>query len=227
MLLHGAKYTLLACLAVGVLRVVLGIAIGIGAAFSGPPRGRIESLGGLPSFIIVFFILGSITINSAIPLSRLFFFQVAVIALVGLPGVVGPFQARANLLLSQTFVEAARASGAGTLRIIGRHLLPHLRGDILIMLMDRAHLRPHHDRPAGHLCPVPGGTIFTASPPLLHSVSKEWAGMIGQARGRIMTAPWLLFVPLAAYFFVFLTFHLISGGLETVYRRRYEKAPYV
>ena len=41
-----------------------------------------------------------------------------------------------------------------------------------------------------------GGTEFTPSPPLFHSLSHEWAGLIGQARGRWFQAQWTLLVPL-------------------------------
>jgi len=227
LLLYGARYTLLACFAVAVLRLALGLLFGMTAGLRRPPTRRLESLGGIPAFVLLIFIFHGLTINSSLPVSRLFAFQVVCIALVGLPGVIVPVQSRTFYLARAEYVEAARSLGVGSLRILRRHIFPHLRADCLSLFVTEMIHALNLIGQLGIFYIFLGGTILTESPPLLHSVTHEWAGLVGQLRTKISSDPWLLFIPLSAYVLVLMSFQLISQGLDKHYEKKYARTPYV
>ena len=72
-----------------------------------------------------------------------------------------------------------------------------------------------------------GGTIFTPSPPLLHSFSREWAGLVGQARWAFLGQQWILLFPLFGYLTVLLAFQLTARGIELRFRRHLRRYPYI
>ena len=72
-----------------------------------------------------------------------------------------------------------------------------------------------------------GGTQFTPSPPLFHSLTHEWAGLIGQARGRWFQAQWTLLVPLVLYLLLLLTFYLLSLTAEEYYHSKYRRPRHI
>jgi peptide/nickel transport system permease protein len=227
LLLYGARYTLLACFAVALLRLALGLVFGMAAGLRRPPTRRLESLGGIPAFVLLIFIFHGLTVNSSLPVARLFSFQVACIALVGLPGVIIPIQSRTYRLSQAGYIEAARSVGVGNLRILRCHIFPHLREDFLSLFVTELIHALNLIGQLGIFFIFLGGTILTESPPLLHSVTHEWAGLVGQLRTKISSDPWLLFVPLSAYVVVLMSFQLISQGLDKHYEKKYAKTPFV
>jgi peptide/nickel transport system permease protein len=67
-----------------------------------------------------------------------------------------------------------------------------------------------------------GGTYFTPSPALFHSISNEWAGLVGQYRMKLQPGSWwILLFPLTGFVLLLLSFYLISRGLEKSVRERY------
>lgn len=227
MLLYGAKYTLLACFTAALLRLAAGLMIGMTAGYRRPPSRRLESLGGIPAFVLLIFIFYGLTVNSSLSVARLYSFQVACISLVGLPGIIVPIQSRTYRLVRSEHVEAARSLGAGSLRILRCHIFPQLRADFLSLFVTELIHILNLIGQLGIFYIFLGGTIFTNSPPLLHSVTNEWAGLVGQLRTKISSDPWLLFIPLSAYLVVLMSFQFISQGLEKHYEKKFAKTPFV
>jgi peptide/nickel transport system permease protein len=227
MLLYGAKYTLLACFSAALLRLAAGLVIGMSAGYRRPPSRRLESLGGIPAFVLLIFIFYGLTVNSSLSVARLFIFQVVCISLVGLPGVIVPIQSRTHRLTRSEHVEAARSLGAGGLRILRCHVFPQMRADVLSLFVTELIHILNLIGQLGIFYIFLGGTIYTNSPPLLHSLTNEWAGLVGQLRTKISSDPWLLFIPLGAYLIVLMSFQLISQGLEKHYEKKLSRVPYV
>lgn len=90
--------------------VLLGVALGVALALGGLKIGPIEIAGG----------------SSLIPL--------LVIAVVYIPYMARPIRAQVRSLAEREFVEAARAQGAGPVRIMAAELLPNLTSTIVALV---------------------------------------------------------------------------------------------
>src|SRR5262249_54192448 len=105
-------------------------------------------------------------------------------------------------LSEREYIEAARALGAGPVRILAHHLLPHLVPTIIVY-----------------------ATLGIATTVLLESMLSflgrgvqpptPASGMlIFQSQSYFLTAPWLVFIPRAAILIVARAFNRVGDGLR-------------
>jgi peptide/nickel transport system permease protein len=100
------------------------------------------------------------------------------------------------------YVEAAYAIGAGTLRVLGRHVLPNILAPLLVQAtlgVGTAELE------AAGLSYLGLG----ARPPM-----PEWGAMLNDARDYWLSAPWALIFPGLSITLVVLGFNLLGDGLR-------------
>jgi len=100
------------------------------------------------------------------------------------------------------FVEAARALGSSTLRMLGRHVLPNIAAPLLVQAtlgIATAELE------AAGLSYLGLG----ARPP-----APEWGAMLNDARDYWLSAPWALIFPGVAITVLVLGFNLLGDGLR-------------
>jgi len=107
-------------------------------------------------------------------------------------------------LVNQEFVSAARALGAGEVRIAWRHLLPNS----LTPLMVQASFDV-----GGAILTAAGLSFigFGAQPPI-----SEWGAMVSDTRNFIGIAPWASSFPAIAILITVLAFNLLGDGLRDV-----------
>ena len=104
----------------------------------------------------------------------------------------------------QEFVEAARAMGAGTFRILGRYLLPNVVSPIIVMAT----------LTVGFMIVETAGLSFLglgASPPTL-----EWGSMLATGREYMLSAPWITTFPGLAILVTVVAFNMVGDGLRDV-----------
>jgi ABC-type dipeptide/oligopeptide/nickel transport system permease subunit len=130
----GARTTLAAASIVMVVASLAGLAAGGGAAFGPAPADALlaqamEVAGALPSFAVV------LVVRALSPTSELMAVAIVLAVLRGLATAKG---VRAELLQleAEDFVLSARALGSSKLRLLRRHLLPHVAAPVLA---DAAH----------------------------------------------------------------------------------------
>lgn len=111
-------------------------------------------------------------------------------------------------LREQEFVEAARAMGAGTWRIVFRHLLPNATGTILV----QATL----DIAAAILVEAALSFLGLGVQPPDTSLGQ----LIGQARNSVDTLPWLFYLPGVVIILIALTINFIGDGLRDAFDPR-------
>ena len=122
-LIWGSRIALLVGFLAAFFTVLIGMVIGLVAGYLG---GRIDSvlmrftdvilvIPGLPLIIIMASVLGSSIWNI-----------ILVIALVGWPGVARVIRAEVLSLKERPFIESARVTGAGSTRIMFRHVAPNV-----------------------------------------------------------------------------------------------------
>ena len=127
---------------------------------------------------------------------------ILVIALVNWVQIARVIYTETVSLSEREYIEAARALGAGTARILWRHLLPHLIPTVIVY-----------------------ATLGIATTVLLESMlsflgrgvqppTPAWGMMIFESQSYFLNAPWLVFIPGAAILVLALAFNLVGDGLR-------------
>ena len=231
-LMLGAKYTILAALAVGALRMLIAVPLGyILGTYLDKHRKWISSLADsmhyIPLTLFAAFVLTPVlwmppegftnTIWERISI------QVVIMALLTVPIVAILIANEAALLRDKEFILAAKTLGAGRLQIIRKHLYPQMREKIAVMygqqVMETFIVFAH----LGLLKLFLGGTKVSydpmfGDPPM--SISYEWAGLFGSTFRYLQSAPWL---PLAPVLFIGLTIFAVSLMMEGYLRSKNPK----
>jgi dipeptide transport system permease protein len=198
-LIYGARLSLLIGLAVVVLAVVAGTLLGLIAGFF---RGAIEIvilramdiLLTLPSLllaIVIVAILGPGLMNAMLA-----------VAIVVLPHYVRIIRAAVIGETAKDYVTAAKVSGAGTMRLMFKEVLPNCMAPLIVQatlgistaILDAAAL---------------GYLGLGAQPPL-----SEWGTMLADAREFVQRAWWVVTLPGVMILIAVLAFNLVGDGLR-------------
>ena len=197
--MHGTRYSLFIGLAATLLSAIVGVCLGLAAAFWPNRLGRVimlfnDILMSYPSLllaIIIAAILGPSMTNTIIT-----------IALVCLPPFIRLTRATAMVELQRDYVTASRVMGAGTLRLLFVTILPNCLAPLIVqatMIFSSAILE------AGAI----GFLGFGVQPPL-----PEWGAMLGTARQYIQSNIWMAIFPGLAVFISALAINLMGDGLR-------------
>ena len=230
LLLYGARYTVFAALGIALARVLLGGALGLLFGMRRAPASVGEasgSLGGIPVFIVVYFVMLGININSPLSAPTLATIEGALIVLLGIPAVAATISLKTVKHRQSQHVLAAVALGAGRRRIATRHVLPLLREDLLLLFSGEVVLVLVLIGQLAVFDLFFGGTVQAFDPILLTPRAHEWASMIGASRTSIQAHQWLVLGPLGAFLFAVVGFQLLAGGLERRVRAGYVRHPMV
>lgn len=97
LLLHGAKYTVFASINVAFIKVIIGGFFGIyhglqDKHFIKTPK--LTLLSGMPPFIIIYFVMIGINIQSSLDILTLILIQSSLMVILGIPGVYQVVAAR-------------------------------------------------------------------------------------------------------------------------------------
>lgn len=197
--MHGTRYSLFIGLAATLLSAIVGVCLGLAAAFWPKRLGRVvmlfnDILMSYPSLllaIVIAAILGPSMTNTIIT-----------IALVCLPPFIRLTRATAMVELQRDYVTASRVMGAGTLRLLFITILPNCLAPLIVqatMIFSSAILE------AGAI----GFLGFGVQPPL-----PEWGAMLGTARQYIQSNIWMAIFPGLAVFISALAINLMGDGLR-------------
>jgi dipeptide transport system permease protein len=198
-LMFGARLSLSIGIAVVAISAAAGIALGLIAGFF---RGVLEiaimrlmdvvlTLPSLLLAIVIVAILGPGLLNAMLA-----------VAVVVLPHYVRITRAAVISEISRDYVTAARISGAGTLRLMFREVLPNCAAPLIVQaslgvstaILDAAAL---------------GFLGLGAQPP-----SPEWGTMLADAREFVLRAWWVVTFPGLAILAAVLAFNLLGDGLR-------------
>jgi dipeptide transport system permease protein len=198
-LIYGARLSLLIGIVVVTIAVVAGTALGFLAGFL---RGVVEIvilrlmdiLLTLPSLLLavaIVAILGPGMMNA-----------VLAVAVVVLPHYVRIARAAVISEIAKDYVTAAKVSGAGTLRLMLKEVLPNCMAPLIVQatlgictaILDAAAL---------------GYLGLGAQPPL-----PEWGTMLADAREFVLRAWWVVTFPGLMILIAVLAFNLVGDGLR-------------
>jgi peptide/nickel transport system permease protein len=192
-------------LLVGVASVLLGGAIGsvlgLVAGYSG---GKVENVIMRVVDVVMAFpsLLLGLTVLAVLGpgLGKM----IVAIGLMLSPAFARVMHSSALALRRREFVEAARAVGAGSPRILGRHIVPNVMGEVVVLgsLWTASAIR------------VEANLSFIGlgvSPP-----TPTWGNMIRDGAPHLLNAPWLSVFPGVAILLTVLAFNLLGDGLRDV-----------
>jgi len=231
-LLYGARYTVFVTMAIALLRVILGTVIGLYLGMQDAEAKWWVSIENawsyIPIFIPVYFLLGGINVNSDLSTSALVGIFIGMVTLLGIPSVVSSIRQKTMQIKDMQYVLAASSLGAGRNQIVFRHVLPHLKEQIALVFVMEMIATMTLMGLLGMFDQFIGGTEMTFDPVLYHSITNEWAGLLGNYRSFIYSSyPWIYMVPLIAFVFAITSVTLLAKGLRDRYQGTYHRTPFI
>jgi len=197
-LIVGSRITLIVAGAATALAMIVGVAIGVVAGYSG---GWIDVV--LMRLADIFLAFPSVLL--AIAFAALFqpglFTLLIVIGLVSWPAVARAVRSEVLSLRERDYVFAGVALGAGHLRLMWRHLLPNALGTIIAIAAVSA---------CGAILLEAGLSYLGLGVPV---PAPSWGRMISDSLSYFRVAPWLVVFPGLAIVFAALAFNLVGYGL--------------
>lgn len=198
-LIFGARTSLIIGLVANGTAVMIGLAVGVLAGyFAGLPGGILmrftDLMTAFPALLLA--------IVLAALLRPSLWIVAMVIAMVNWVQVARITYTETRSLSERDFIVAERAMGAGTPRILLRHILPHLVPTAIVW-----------------------GTLGIATTVLLEATlsflgigvqppAPSWGNIVFESQSYFQLAPWLVFFPGAAILATALSFNLVGDALR-------------
>lgn len=201
-LLHGARLSLAIGVGATALAIAVGLLVGLLAGYGGP-RADAVLMRGMDVLLAFPFLLLVIALaaskgnggNDSAPV-------LLVLGLAGWPRIARTIRTRVLVLRELDYVHAARALGAGPVRVLLQHVLWNLGGPVAILA---ALLVPQMILAEATL-----SYLGLGPPPPIPS----WGRMLAEGQPLLRGAPWLVVVPGAAIALTALGFNLLGEGLR-------------
>ena len=201
--LFAGRISLVIGLSVALFASLLGTSVGLVAGYLG---GRTDAalmritdtLLALPLLMMII-LLARILGDSAADV-------VLVLSLFGWMPLARIIRAKTLALREQEFVAAARSMGASTTRIMVRHLLPNLVGEISVAVSLAV---------AGAILAESVLSFLALGVSSAHTPT--WGNMIGGNEGFMTVAPWLVWAPGLAIVMTVLAVNYVGDGLRDAF----------
>jgi peptide/nickel transport system permease protein len=198
--LYGARLSLTIGLGVALLSGIIGAAAGIASAqFRRIDAMMMRLMDGLMAFPAIILAIGLAAAMGPNIGSLIVALSVAYI-----PRTARIVRASALVVRELEFVDAARVSGASSLRIIWRHLLPNCMGPLLVQLTFVF---------AYAILAEAALSFLGIGPP---PPAPSWGNIIAEGRDMAVEAWWIMFFPGAAISLATLGMNLLGDGLRDV-----------
>ena len=220
-LLYGSRYTLLFCGVAALLRVAIGVLIGM---LSGWYRraGRaaevlISAWSAVPSLFFALAPIALVNTWGSLRASTVAF--VVTLSLTGWAETAVRCRVAVRALQAMPFVEAAYVTGLSRAAVLWRHVLPNLRDLVIVEASYAMAAALLLLAELGFLGIFIGdaqreviGNQIAADP-----IYAEWGSMLAKGLRERGNGPWLFLAPVAAFVLSILAFNLLAEGLR---RRR-------
>ncbi|WNJ98738.1 ABC transporter permease [Thalassospiraceae bacterium LMO-JJ14] len=212
-LLYGGRVSLFVGLTATIAAAIIGTAVGLGAGYAG---GRIDALiMRVTDGVIALPVLPLLIVLAAVDLGKLglstsllgsenlsLYRIIAIVALVGWTTVARLVRASTLSLKTRPYILAARAQGAGAMRIVLRHILPNLASPIIVATT----------LSVGNVILLESVLSFLGlgiQPPL-----PSWGNLLTGAQETIWESPGLAFYPGLLIFVTVIAFNFVGDGLQ-------------
>lgn len=200
-LIYGAQATLIVAIIANTLAVALGTLVGVSAGYLRGVSGSVlmrftDLMMAFPALLLA--ILLAAMFNPSL------WIIVIVIAMVNWVQVARVTYTETISLAEREFITAERSLGAGTLRILFRHLLPHLVPTITVYATLGIATTSLAEATLSYLG-------IGVQPP-----TPSWGNMVNENQSYFEIAPWLVFIPSGCIALLALSFNLIGDALRDI-----------
>ncbi|MCH8844419.1 MAG: ABC transporter permease [SAR324 cluster bacterium] len=208
-LIYGFRISMIFALSVWIFSFLIGVSFG---AMQGYFGGRLDFYGQrfseIWSAIPVFFLI----LTLIVIFSPNVFLLIVLFSLFGWPAIAQYERAEFLRLRRQEFVEAARAMGAGSVRIMFRHLLPNALVPVVTFTPFTI---------AGGITGIAALDYlgFGVPPP-----APSWGELLRQALSHFSTAWWIATYTVGAIFFTLLLLVFINEGVREAFDPHHKRA---
>jgi len=202
--LYGARLSLWIGLATALVSGAIGTAIGVIAAqyrrADGPLMRTMDGLMAFPSILL------AIGVSAALGPQTSSVIAALVVSYV--PRTARIIRGSALLIRQLDFIEAAVTCGAGSLRIMLRHIVPNCLGPLLVQLS--------FTFAYAILAEAALSFIGVGPPP----PAPTWGNIVAEGRDYAVTAWWIMFFPGLAISLAVLGMNMLGDGLRDVFDPR-------
>lgn len=198
-LIYGSRISLEAAAIIVLLALAVSVPIGMAAGyFSGRTDNVLmrlmDAMFAFPPLILA--------ITVAALLGRSLHNESIAIAITFVPGLARVVRGQVLAVREETYIEASRSLGAGSLRMLGRHVLPNVASPLIIQSAILL----------GYALLAEAGLSFLGlgvQPP-----SASWGVMLQEAYQFVLSDPWATIMPGVAIALTVLSFNLVGDGLR-------------
>ena len=198
-ILHGMRISLITAFVPTFLSLALGALLGMTAALSGR---KVDALIMRTADIVLAYPFMILAMAMIYNLGAGFVNLLLVLCLTGWAGTARIVRSETARLKTSGFVEAARTTGVGRIRIMARHILPNIRQTLLVL----------------YTVNVPGAILseaglsflgLGAQPPLT-----SLGLMVAQGREHLFNAPWISLGPAFCVLLLAMSFNFLGDGIR-------------
>ncbi len=196
---YGARISLLVGIASTAVALALGCTVGVVSGFL---RGAVDGFLSRSVDVVLSFPILLLALAIRAVYGASLWIIIVVVAFATWPYISRIVRGQALVIREQEYVQAARALGAGNLRIMWEHVLPNLIGPLIVY---------------GTLI-VPVNILLEASLSYLGlglpPPTATWGQMLADGQAYYATAPWMIIVPGFALLSMTIAFNLVGDALR-------------
>jgi peptide/nickel transport system permease protein len=194
----GARISLAVGVTVALISIIVGLGIGLIAGFvrsAGAPIMRVmDAMMSIPTMLLA---IALVSLNRASVTT-----VIIAIAVPEVPRVVRMVRSVVLSVRSLPYIEAAVAGGAGTAKIMIRHILPSTIGPLIV--------QASYVCASAILLEAALSFLGAGTPPEIPS----WGNMIATSRLYLGRSPWTIFAPGVALALTVLAINMVGDGLR-------------
>lgn len=198
-MIHGSRISLSMGFIVVAITITIGSFLGAAAGYYGKLFDSIlmrllDMLYCIPSMLLTMVIVTTLGRG----LANLLF----ALSIGSIPGICRLIRSMVINLSDAEYIQAARAFGSSSIRIVLRHILPNAMGIIIVQATSMI---------AGSLIAASGMSFlgFGVQPP-----TAEWGVILSDARSYLLEAPYLMIIPGVTIVITAMAINLIGDGLR-------------
>lgn len=201
----GIRVSLIVAAGVTVLSLILGVVMGMVGGFLGgwkdrAIRGVVDFVWGFPLILVAVLFAGG--------LGEGLFPVILAVGLVNTAAIARVVRGEVLALKEKEFIEAARAGGLSTIRIMGRHLFPNILAPVLVLASYYVAVAIIAEAALSFIG-------LGAQPP-----TPSLGGMVSDGRNFLQLNQWESTIPGLTIVFLVLSVSLIGDGLRDVFDPR-------
>jgi peptide/nickel transport system permease protein len=225
LVLEGAKYTILITLIIAFLRIFFALFFSL---FHRKSKSTffddiVQATLYIPTAILAYMFMVPLFVKDAtepMGMMTLIVVQCLILVGIGVPPLVSTFSEEIRSILAKDYIVSTFSLGSKKPYVYYKHVLPELSSKLLLLFAQQAIQTLILLAHLGVLAVFIGGSktvmmgdIFNLTPATI-SLSGEWAGIIGQSYQKLLTAPWIILVPLSFFAFTIFSINLMIQGIQ-------------